>query len=88
MLNNFDVNIWDVETRIVKPKTIIGDRAYCEATAGKEFWVVVRVLDMAMHKKLNPTGEVHLYFLPVLFTTHPLIPLSHMNAFKLNFPQN
>ena len=52
----------DAETRSVKAMTTIGDRIYCEATPGKEFWVRVRVLDMNMQNKLNPTGEVFLLF--------------------------
>lgn len=63
------IQIADAETSSVKAMTTIGDRTYCEATPGKEFWVVVRVLDMNMHNKLNPTGEVFFPFNHTLMST-------------------
>ena len=73
MLKNFELQIVDAETRTVKAKTTIGERTYVEAAPGKEFWVTVRVLDMNMHNKLNPTGEVHfsIPFFPFRTTPHP-----------------
>ena len=72
----------DAETRSVKAKTVIGERTYCEATPGKEFWVVVRVLDLNMHNKLYTTGEVIFHLLYLCFHTNTLSFETHRFSFS------